>query len=201
MANTFNACSNLVGTFVKDKDGNVIDEAFPRGTNFLFDGITIIGNLKNVKNKKYDYKVVSYDGGRIVSCFRCSDVERLKNGLYKLTLFNEDEDSYEGKAFLFNPETGRLASRVYDSMGYLKEQKLFLCKDSVRTRRGSFDYYVKVDLNGREVSNLYNYYTEEEVSLEDRVSDEEKTLKLINENDSKKHLKIYSLEPREESKE
>ena len=45
MANTFNAFSNLVGTFVKDKDGNVIDEAFPRGTNFLFDGITIIGNV------------------------------------------------------------------------------------------------------------------------------------------------------------
>ncbi len=199
MVNTFSVHNNLVGSFVKGSDGLVIDVAFPRNTSFTFDGVTIIGDLRD-KKSKYNYKVVSYDEGRIMACFNCADVERLNNGLYKLTLFNEDEDSYDGRAFLFDPKRGKIASRVYDSMGYLQEQNLFLCKDSVRTRRGNFDYYVKVDLEGKEVSNLYNDYTGEEVALENRVSDENKTLDLICENARKRYLKCYSLEPRKESK-
>ena len=198
MGEIFKVHTNLVGSFVKDELGNVVDEMFPRNTKFEFDGNTIIGDVRD-KKCKYNYKVVSYVEGRIVACFHCADVEKLETGKYKLTLLSQDEDSYEGKSFLFNPETGRIASHVYDAMGYLADQKLFLCKSSVKTRRGSFDYYVKVDLEGKEVTNLYNDYTEEEVPLEERVNDENKTLNLIAENARKRYLKCYSLEPRKET--
>jgi hypothetical protein len=64
----------------------------------------------------------------------------------------------------------------------------------VDKRRGSFHYIMKIDMDGKVVSDVLNDYTGEIVPYDDLVYDENKTFRMMEERARVSFIKGYSLE-------
>ena len=180
----------LVGRVITTTAGDKVDMIFPHQTEFKFDGKTIIADLSK-KTRDYKYIVLAYDEGRITRTFYCNDINVLDNGNYKLRLRKD----YEGveRCLLYNPKTGKQVSDIYDDMSDLGGDGTFLCTINVNKRRYFFDYLLKIDKEGKIVTDVYNTYTEEIIDYKDIPFDENETIKLITKKSDKNFVKGFEL--------
>ena len=180
----------LVGRVIETKLGEKVDVIFPHKTQFIFDENTIIADVRKT-SRNYNYKVLSFLEGRIVSSFDCNEVTKLDNDNYKLKL-REDSEGIE-RSLIYNPKIGKAVSKVYDSMSELSGDGTFLCTINVNKRMCKFDYILKIDPNGEVVSDVLNTYTEEVIPYNELINDENNTINLITEKSRKNFVKGYEL--------
>ena len=190
MEERFCVKKSVIGNHVETINGEKIDLVFPPSTTYTFDNNTVIADVRK-SNKRSNYKVFSYLEGRIVSCFDCNDVTKLDNGNYKLRL-RKDYDGIE-RSLIFNPVTGKPASKIYDGMSDVNADGSFLCTINVNKRGCNFNYNLKIDESGNVVSDVLNSYTEEIIPYDELVYDENKTIDLITEKARKAFIKAYEL--------
>lgn len=190
----FRIFKSLVGSHIYDnKNKKELDSVFPHGTNIDIVNNTIIVDYTNLNKKMpYRYKVVSYVDGRNISSFDCSSFDKLDNGNLKLTLKGDYEGVY--RSLIFDTETGKPVSRIFDGMSDLQQDGTFIARLRVDRRRGKFDYIMKIDDTGSVVSDVLNDYTGEKIPFEDMVYDENKTFDLMEEKARISFIKAYSLE-------
>ena len=191
MEMNFRVKKSIVGSHIVDKDGKELEAVFPRGTDLKFINNTIIADFSKL-GKEYRYKVLSYVEGRNISSFDCIQVDVLDNNNLKLTLRPDSEGVERG--LIFDTETGKAASKIFDGMSDMQNDGTFISRLRVDRRRGKFDYIMKVDATGEVVSKVLNDYTSDLIDYEDLDADMNKTFHLMEERARANFIKGYSLE-------
>lgn len=190
MKNNFVVKKNGIVSYVEAADGALVGKPFPINTKFTIDANSVIVDMTK-SHKTINYKVMSYVDGRQKANFDCSEVEKLPNGNYRLKLIK----SYDGeeRSLIYNPEIGKPVSRAYEEMCEIKCENAFVCTLRVNKRSCRFDYRLKINYDGKIVTDVYNCKTKKTIPYEKMVSDENDTISEITEDHRQDYTVAYEL--------